>query len=103
MQLRAIRSPRTTWKSLPARLLAIGLAVPAATLAARASMIPTGSPGVSMSSAAPQVTIPQPVAIGGQIAGTFEDATGHSGQSHLVYAANARVWWLFTLTSNADS
>ena len=45
----------------------------------------------------------QPIKIGNQIAGTFADATGHSGQSHLVYAANAGVWWLFTLTSTADS
>jgi Bacterial Ig domain len=45
----------------------------------------------------------QPIKIGSQIAGSFADATGHSGQSHLVYAANAGVWWLFTLTSAADS
>ena len=44
-----------------------------------------------------------PVKIGSQIAGTFGDATGHSGQSHLFYAANAGVWWLLTLTSGADS
>ena len=44
-----------------------------------------------------------PVQAGDQIAGTFGDASGHSGQSHLVYAANARVWWLFTLTSAADT
>ena len=30
-----------------------------------------------------------PVKIGNLIAGTFNDATGHSGQSHLVYAPNA--------------
>jgi len=45
----------------------------------------------------------QPVRVGAQAAGSFADATGHSGQSHLVYAANAGVWWLFTLTSSADS
>ncbi|HXI27519.1 MAG TPA: PASTA domain-containing protein, partial [Vicinamibacterales bacterium] len=44
-----------------------------------------------------------PVTIGTQAAGSFDDATGHSGQSHLVYAVNSRVWWLFTLTSAADS
>jgi hypothetical protein len=44
-----------------------------------------------------------PIKIGSQIAGSFVDSTGHSGQSHLVYAANAGVWWLFTLTSAADS
>ena len=44
-----------------------------------------------------------PVAVGAQVAGSFGDASGHSAQSHLVYAANAGVWWLFTLTSTADS
>src|SRR3954468_21933700 len=44
-----------------------------------------------------------PVWVGSQAAGTFGDATGHSTQSHLVHAANARAWWLFTLTSTADS
>jgi hypothetical protein len=47
--------------------------------------------------------IPAPVSAGSLIAGTFDDATGHSSQSHLIYAANSRVWWLFTLTSAADS
>src|SRR5262245_8103827 len=46
---------------------------------------------------------PAPVTIGNQIAGSFGDATGHSAQSHLVYAVNSRVWWLFTLTSANDS
>ena len=44
-----------------------------------------------------------PTTIGSQIAGTFGDATGHSAQSHLIYAANSGVWWLFTLTSGSDS
>jgi hypothetical protein len=48
-------------------------------------------------------TVGDPVAIGTRIAGTFADASGHSGQSHLVYAANSGVWWLLTLTSTADS
>jgi Big-like domain-containing protein len=43
-----------------------------------------------------------PARIGTQAAGSFADATGHSGQSHLVYAANSGVWWLF-MTSSADS
>src|SRR3954468_14892793 len=43
------------------------------------------------------------VTIGTKIAGSFGDATGHSAQSHLVYAANSKVWWLFTLTSAADA
>ena len=49
------------------------------------------------------VAAPSPAAVGIQAAGTFDDATGHSGQSHLVYAANSRVWWLFTLTSAGDA
>ena len=44
-----------------------------------------------------------PVAVGALAAGSFGDASGHSAQSHLVYASNAGVWWLFTLTSSADS
>ena len=44
-----------------------------------------------------------PARIGTTIAGTFNDATGHSGQSHLVFAPNASVWWLFTLSSNNDA
>ncbi len=44
-----------------------------------------------------------PTKVGAESAGSFADATGHSAQSHLVYAANAGVWWLFTLTSDADS
>lgn len=43
-----------------------------------------------------------PTIVGSQVAGTFADASGHSAQSHLVYAANSGVWWLFTLTSAAD-
>jgi beta-lactam-binding protein with PASTA domain len=62
------------------------------------------NPGASGSPADLQQTGgPTPVTIGNQIAGSFSDATGHSAQSHLVYAANAGVWWLFTLTSDADS
>ena len=48
-------------------------------------------------------TTPTPVKVGANISGTFNDATGHSGQSHLVFAPNANVWWLFTLTSAHDS
>src|SRR3954466_15042462 len=47
--------------------------------------------------------IAAPTAAGVQIAGTFSDASGHSAQSHLVYAAQAGVWWSFTLPSAADS
>jgi hypothetical protein len=36
-------------------------------------------------------------------AGTFSDASGHANQSHLVYAANVDRWWLFTLSSTADT
>src|SRR6185436_1024643 len=45
----------------------------------------------------------QPVKIGSLAAGTFRDASGHSGQSHLVFAPGAGVWWLFTLSSAHDS
>src|SRR4051812_26796375 len=48
-------------------------------------------------------TTPTPVKIGTAISGSFNDATGHSGQSHLVFAPNANVWWLFTLTSAHDA
>jgi hypothetical protein len=44
-----------------------------------------------------------PITLGPQIAGTLGDATGHSARSRLIYAANAGVWWLFTMTSAADS
>lgn len=47
--------------------------------------------------------VTSPANVGTQIAGTFVDASGHSAQSHLFYAANSGVWWLLTLTSNNDS
>jgi hypothetical protein len=47
-------------------------------------------------------TLAVPTPIGSLIAGSFNDATGHSAQSHLVYAPNAGVWWLFTLSSAHD-
>jgi hypothetical protein len=46
---------------------------------------------------------PASTIVGNRIAGTFNDATGHSAQSHLLYAPNAGVWWLFTLSSAHDS
>jgi chitobiase/beta-hexosaminidase-like protein/Big-like domain-containing protein len=46
---------------------------------------------------------PRATPVGSRIAGTFNDATGHSAQSHLLYAPNAGVWWLFTLSSAHDS
>ncbi len=52
---------------------------------------------------APPSTIGGPKLVGSQVAENFADASGHSSQSHLVYAANSGVWWLFTLTSAADS
>src|SRR4051812_21970060 len=59
--------------------------------------------GTSIATVAAQTPAAVLVVIGSQAAGTFADATGHSAQSHLVYAVNAGVWWLFTLTSAADS
>ena len=50
-----------------------------------------------------QTTAAAPTKVGSLVAGTFNDATGHSAQSHLVYAPNAGVWWLFTLSSAHDS
>src|SRR4029079_2587830 len=44
-----------------------------------------------------------PVKIGTQIGGAWKDQTGHSGQSHLVYAPNSGIWWLFTLSSAHDA
>ncbi|PYR88816.1 MAG: hypothetical protein DMF84_26875 [Acidobacteria bacterium] len=76
------------------RLLVVGLAL--------ATTIFFGS-GAATSPLGAQAVSRPPVAIGDQIAGSFGDATGHSAQSHLVYAVNSRVWWLFTLTSTADS
>ena len=113
-----------------ARLLVIGLALSVATFATRLPVISASDPartagaeaGVAALSSRPgtpaaatpasragkaalaaQAISRLPVSVGDQIAGTFDDATGHSAQSHLVYAANSRVWWLFTLTSTADS
>ena len=59
--------------------------------------------GFAHSATEQQTGTTTPVVIGAQIAGTFADASGHSGQSHLFYAVNAGVWWLLTLTSSADS
>src|SRR4029079_10380760 len=55
--------------------------------------------GLIVSAAARQVVTVGPVTIGDHVAGSFADATGHSAQSHLVYAVNFRTWWVFTLTS----
>ncbi len=59
--------------------------------------------GLTRPPAASQAVAPSPVAIGDHLAGAFGDASGHSAQSHLVYAVNSRVWWLFTLTSTGDA
>src|SRR3954470_7436308 len=67
-----------------------------AALASLAALLPVNP----SSSAQPAAT---PAIVGSQIAGTFGDASGHSGQSHLFYAANAGVWWLLTLSSSTDS
>jgi hypothetical protein len=69
---------------------------------------PTDTANYNVVSAAVPITVvsaavSSPVKIGTTIAGTFNDATGHSGQSHLVFAPNANVWWLFTLSSAHDA
>jgi hypothetical protein len=80
-----------------ALLILAGLAVAAVTFLPGVNRV--GTAAALQAEPAPS----PPVRIGTQSAGTFADATGHSAQSHLVYAANAGVWWLFTLTSAADS
>src|SRR4051812_7432711 len=69
------------------------------------SLVPLigGTPATAAVKTAAAGAAATPVTIGTQIAGSFGDATGHSAQSHLVYAANSKVWWLFTLTSAADA
>ena len=59
--------------------------------------------GLILPAAALQVVPASPVTIGDHVAGSFADATGHSAQSHVVYAINSRTWWFFTLTSTADA
>src|SRR4029079_17731219 len=59
--------------------------------------------GLILPAAALQVVPAGPVTIGDHVAGSFADATGHSAQSHLVYAVNSRTWRLFTLTSTGDA
>src|SRR4051794_27820225 len=69
------------------------------------SLVPLigGTPATAAVKTAAAGAAATPVTIGTQIAGSFGDATGHSAQSHLGYAANSKVWWLFTLTSAADA
>src|SRR5262249_15139931 len=64
--------------------------------------VATASVPITITAAAGGAT-PTPVKIGTAISGTFNDATGHSGQSHLVFAPSAGVWWFFTLSSAHDS
>ena len=90
-----------TVKTVPAA----GTALPAAPAQSLSlTFSPTDAANSPPATASVTVTVLNaPVTIGTQIAGTFNDATGHSGQSHLVYAPNAGVWWLFTLSSAHDS
>lgn len=43
------------------------------------------------------------VIVGTTISGTYADGVGLPTQSHLIFAANAGVWWLFTTTSASDT
>lgn len=43
------------------------------------------------------------VIVGTTISGTYADGPGLTMQSHLIYAVNAQVWWLFTVTSASDA
>jgi hypothetical protein len=85
------------------RLPIICLALVAAAAVIAPSINGAWSPDAVGQPVAIQASAALPVQIGDFVAGTFRDATGHSAQSHLVYATNSRVWWLFTLTSNADT
>jgi Big-like domain-containing protein len=70
---------------------------------------PTDTANYNVVSAAVPITVVSaaagatPAKIGTTIAGTFNDATGHSGQSHMAFAPNANVWWMFTLSSTSDA
>ena len=66
-------------------------------------MLLSGGSGAAAAGAGATQSLATPVTVGSQSAGSFDDATGHSAQSHLVYAANSKVWWLFTLTSAGDA
>src|SRR3982751_5160871 len=114
MAIRACTTPERAPSPLVKRLLVLALALATATfvslpvIAARSAdrASPPRTHPAAMSASAPLVTQangPIPIQIGDQIPGSFGDATGHSAQSHLVYAANSRVWWLFTVTSGADA
>ena len=104
MPIRRITTSPTSPRSVFARHFNLGLALIAATFVLTRPMTAALNPGAAGSPADLQQTGgPTPVTIGNQIAGSFGDATGHSAQSHLVYAANARVWWLFTLTSRSPT
>jgi len=106
-QLNATASVPGTFNYVPAAgaLLSVGPRVLATTF----TPTDTGNYNTATASvpiaitAAPGGTTPTPVKIGTAIGGAFNDVTGHSGQSHLVFAPNANVWWLFTLSSAHDS
>jgi hypothetical protein len=61
------------------------------------------SVAITVASVSGTPVTPTPVKIGTTIAGTWKDATGHSGQSHLVFSPNTNRWWLFTLSSAHDT
>jgi hypothetical protein len=106
-QLNATASVPGSFNYLPTTgaLLSVGPRVLTATFT------PTDTANYNNATASVPITVtapaggatPTPVKIGSNISGTFNDATGHSGQSHLVFAPNANVWWLFTLTSVHDA
>jgi hypothetical protein len=91
-----LRTARWRWNPLAAALfVALAATVCVAPLYARVAPTDAGVAAADIS--------PAPSKVDSMIAGTFNDATGHSAQSHLVYAPNAGVWWLFTLSSAHDS
>jgi uncharacterized protein YidB (DUF937 family) len=58
---------------------------------------------VAVVAAGNQAAAQTPTVVGANVPGTFGDASGHSAQSHLVFASASATWWVFTLTSFADS
>jgi len=92
-----MRSTRSYWPSVMGACLALAVVI------VQSPRVESHVDAASPASFEIPPEIAEPVVIGTQAAGTFADASGHSGQSHLFYAENAGVWWLLTLTSSADS
>ena len=99
LHARAISTTPAAPRLFVTRLPIFGLALVAATAVIAPPTIGAWSPDAVGQPAGVQASTASPVPIGDLLAGNFKDATGHSAQSHLVYAVNSRTWWFFTLTS----